>query len=288
MKQFPSKIAIIGLGLIGGSIALGLKQHFGSGITVIGKCSTIKRSKLALRQGIIDEVLDLDAQPHGLRSVDLIILATPFGETIKLLKIIARINPRNCLIMDVGSTKEFVVNAANQIFNSNISFIGTHPMAGSELSGFENADPNLFRNKPWIVCSKNLSVISKIIEILGAKRIYMDAKQHDKLASWASHLNLVSSSIITNTIGKQKDWSLIAQTASTGFRDSTRLASSDIEMKKDIVLTNKINLLVALHKFKHEIDYFIHLLESDNNKKITNYLSKAKNIRDNWVDNYFS
>jgi len=288
VNEFPKKIAIIGVGLIGGSIALGLKQHLGAKITILGSCNNIERTKKAKESGIIDEVIDLHAQPQGLRSVTLIIIATPVGETIKLLELISKIKIKNCLIVDVGSTKEFVINTANQFLGPNISFIGTHPMAGSELSGFENADPNLFRNKPWIVCSNNHPIISELIDILGAKKILMDAKKHDELTSWASHLNLVSSSILINAIGKQKNWPEVAKIASTGFRDTTRLASSNVEMKKDIIFTNKKNIIGSLIKFQKEIEVFVKLLQNNDTFKISNYLSTAKTIRDNWIENNFS
>lgn len=288
MNEFPKKVAILGLGLIGGSIAMGLKKHFRSKINILGSCSKLERTKKAKESGIIDEVIDLHAQPLGLRVVTLIILATPVGETIKLLKLFSKIKFKNCLIIDVGSTKEFVINAANQFIGPNTLFIGTHPMAGSELSGFENADPNLFRNKPWIICAKNHPVVSELIDILGAKKILMDAKKHDEFSTWASHLNLVTSSILINTIGSQKNWPEIAKIASTGFRDTTRLASSNVEMKRDIILTNKENVTKSLSSFQKEIGNFISILNSNNTDQLTNYLSNAKTIRDNWLNDYFS
>lgn len=288
MNEFPEKVAIIGVGLIGGSIAMGLKKHFGSKITILGSCSKIERTKKAKELGIIDEVIDLHAQPLGLRLVTLIILATPIDETIKILKLLSKIKFKNCLIIDVGSTKEYVINAASQIMGPNISFIGTHPMAGNDMSGFENADPNLFRNKSWIVCVKTHPMVSELIEILGAKKILMDAKKHDELTTWASHLNLVSSSILINTISSQKNWPEIAKIASTGFRDTTRLASSNVDMKKDIILTNRENVIKSLNNFQKEIGNFISILNSNNTDRLTNYLTHAKTIRDNWIENYFS
>lgn len=294
-NNFPSKIAVIGVGLIGGSIALGLKQHFGSQITILGACSTTKRSKSAQRQGVIDETIDLYAQSQGLRSADLIILATPVSKTIKLLKTISKINVGSSLIIDVGSTKESVLNSAKKLLDANVSFMGTHPMAGSEMSGFENANPSLFRNKSWIVCNDRLptdkskfTILKELIDILGAKIMIMPSKKHDQLVSWASHLNLVSSSIIIKAIGKHKDWSEIAKIASTGFRDTTRLASSDVGMKKDILISNKKNIIETLYILKNEIDLFIKLANKKDSIGITNYLSEAKFIRDEWIANYFS
>ncbi len=294
MKHFPPKIAILGVGLIGGSIALGFKKHFGAKITILGSCSKIERAQKAKKLRIIDEVIDPHSQPLGLRSANLIILATPVLEIIKLLKTLSKINLADSLIIDVGSTKEYIINAAHQFLDPNVSFIGTHPMAGSEFTGFENADPNLFRNKPWIVCegktinNQQLTIAKRLIDILGANMIFTNAKKHDEIASWASHLNLVSASLLISTIAKQNNWKDVAQIASTGFRDTTRLASSDTEMKKDIILTNKENIVEALLCLADEIKLFVNLIQNGNAEALTNYLANAKSIRDNWLTNYFN
>lgn len=294
MNNVLKKVAILGVGLIGGSIALGLKRHFGSKITILGSCNSIERAKEAKRLGIIDEIIDLHAQPLGLRSVNLIVLAAPVGEIIKLLNMLSRINLGKCLIIDVGSTKEYIINAANQLLDTNISFIGTHPMAGSEMSGFENASVNLFRNKPWLVCpSQNtvkgsIPVVTEIISALGAKPIMMDAVSHDVNSSWASHLSLITSSILVNLCAKQKNWDEIAQIASTGFRDSTRLASDNPNMKTDIVQTNRQNLIKCLKALNTEISSFLELLNKNNRQDILEYFQHAKVKRDEWIQNYFS
>jgi len=294
MNKFPSKIAIIGVGLIGGSIALGLKQHLGAKIKIFGSCSNLTRSTKAKNEGLTDEIFDINnVDPN----IQLFIITTLILEIPKILKKLAAKIPTNgwstsgqknqTLIMDVASTKEFITKSAVKILPKHITFIGTHPMAGNDMSGFENADPNLFRHKPWVVCGDATKVV-EIISLLGAKIILMDSKKHDELVTWASHLNLVSASLLTNTITKQNNWHDVAQIASTGLRDTTRLASSDVGMKKDIILTNKENIMKALTILKSEIDLFIKFLKKDDVVEITNYLSKAKNSRDNWLTQYFS
>lgn len=285
MKIFPNRIAIIGLGLIGGSIALGLKQHFGAKIKIFGSCNTPARSKKAQDEGIIDEIFDTEKpQPE----INFFIIATPILAIPQIFKVLSRKIKKQALIMDVASTKEFITRTATKLLPKHISFIGTHPMAGSDTAGFENADPNLFRNKPWIVCDNQSTVVIRLINLLGAKLMFMDSKKHDELVSWASHLNLVSTSLLINTIAKQNNWKEIAQIASTGFRDTTRLASSDVEVKKDIILTNTENIIDALTNLRAEIDLFIDLIRGNNISKIINYFSTAKTARDNWLANYFS
>lgn len=297
MKKFPSKIAILGVGLIGGSIAMGLKKHFGADVTILGSCKSVKRAQIAKQLGLIDEVINLRSRPLGLllMKVNIVILATPVRETVKLIKLLSREKFRNCLIIDTGSTKKLVLDTAKQFLKSQISFIGTHPMAGSEMSGFENALVNLFRNKPWIVCSdqlptdnKQLAIVAQIIEILGAKIVLMDAKKHDELISWASHLALITASILVNAVAGHKNWQQIAEIASTGFRDTTRLASDNPQMKTDIVVTNKSQLLESIGKFKNELDIFSNLVRQSGEESIFKYFQDSKNIRDKWVTNYFN
>lgn len=289
--KFPDKITIVGVGLIGGSIALGLKMHLASKITIVGLCSDTKRAKLAQEKGLIDQAI------FGLKNIPkttaLVILATPISSILEILPQLSKIVARNCLIVDVGSTKEMIVGLAESKLPV-LPFIGTHPMAGSDSSGFENADPFLFQNKPWIICpTKNikkgqLKIVEKIVEILGAKKIILSASQHDQMVSFASHLSLVISSILISTVAKQTQWKRIAQIASTGFRDTTRLGSHHPQMKTDIVLSNKENLIKALAKTKIEIDRFVEVLHSGNTDNLFNYFNQTKITRDNWLSTYFN
>ncbi len=291
MKQFPDKIAILGVGLIGGSIALGLKRHFGAKITILGMCSSLKRAQTAQKEGIIDKAIaGCEDIPQNTK---LIIISTPIKTILEKLHLLAKLHLRNCLIIDTGSTKEVISQSAKRESLSS-SFIGTHPMAGSEMSGFENSSVNLFRNKPWIICpfgtvnKNNLEIVNKLIFILGAKPFLLDAKTHDFVVTWGSHIFLLMTSILVNTIKKQKNWQTIAKAASTGFRDTTRLASDNPKMKTDIVLTNKEHLIGALVNTRSEIDHFIKLLQGSNADNIFTYFREAKLIRDNWLSNYFN
>lgn len=292
MNQLPKKIAIIGIGLVGGSIALGLKCHFGSKITILGSCNDLRRAKLAKKEGIIDEVLRKD-QPIP-QNTKLIIIATPVVTIPNVLRFLARCTPADTLIIDVGSTKQAICQQAEKILPRPRSFLGTHPMAGGEEAGFENASANLFRNKPWIICptkttrTNDIKLVSRLVEILGGLPIILTSTMHDQVVTWASHLSLVFSSILVETIAKQSNWKLIAKVASSGFRDTTRLASFNPNLKADIVATNKENILAALETTKQEIDLFAKLLKEDKNERIFAYFNRSKRIRDNWLEKYFS
>lgn len=286
-EKLPNKIVIIGVGLIGGSIALGLKKRYGNKITIVGFCKDPERSKLAESLRIVDKIIkDID---DILIDTQLIILATPVQTTIHILTKLAKTIKHPVLIIDVGSTKKIVCHHAQKVLPSHLTFIGTHPMAGKETSGFEAAESNLFRDKPWIICppkkaDKNrIKIVKNLIKILGSKPVIMDPVKHDQLIAWASHLPLVLTSILVSSITRQPEWRNIAKIASTGFRDTTRLASENPIMKKDLVLTNKENLLTALKHIRQEIDIFSDFLTQGDDKAVFTYFNRAKLERDNWL-----
>lgn len=276
-------VAIVGVGLIGGSLALGIKQRMTGQISILGSCSDTKRAILAQEKGIIDEVIRNTKQ---LQKADLIILATPISETLRLLNDLSGIKlKKNILIIDVASVKRVIEERIN-IINPHFHFIGTHPMAGGERRGFENADPDLFMNKPWIITpmdrhsTHDMSQINKIITNLGAIPVILTAKLHDEQIAWASHLSLTLSSLIVRTLEENSDWNSVKKLISTGFRDITRLASHDPAFKTDVIFNNKENLLMSLKKFKEEISYFEQLVNLSGKKDLNAYFTHAKKIRD--------
>jgi len=161
-------------------------------------------------------------------------------------------------------------------------------MAGSELSGFENASADLFINKPWIICptdknsSSQIDIIKELIQSLGAIPFILNPQTHDRLVSWTSHLSLLMTSILIKTASQQKEWPKISQIASSGFRDTTRLASDNPLMKRDIVLTNQKNVLLVLKAVKKEIDDFISLVKQNKSIELLKYFQQAKDIRDEY------
>ncbi len=225
---------------------------------------------------------------------DLIIIAAPISEILDILTRLDGQLEKNTLVIDVGSTKEIICNHAGNLKNKNLVFVGTHPMAGREVSGFANSDPNLFVNKSWVVCpdpkinKKHIDAVFGIIKILGGRPILMDPSQHDKLVARASSLSLVTGSLLVNTVRTQKDWEIIARLTSTGFRDTTRLASFDAKIKTEIVSTNKNNLLNVLTEFEKEIQFIKTLIKKENWKLIEKYFEESKQTRDKWLANYFS
>ncbi|OGG13340.1 hypothetical protein A2773_00915 [Candidatus Gottesmanbacteria bacterium RIFCSPHIGHO2_01_FULL_39_10] len=281
------KVAIVGIGLIGGSIAMAMRKHLGSKVTILGLSSTSKKAQIAHKHNIIDRALtSLKDIPQD---IDLVVLSTPIVTNIKLLKSLKKLTTSKQIIIDVGSTKEMICREAVKLDLRN--FIGTHPMAGNETSGLGNADPDLFQNKPWIICPDSQTDKSKItflknfITSLGAKPFILNSKAHDRIAALSSHIFLIMSSILVNATSKN-NWDKISQIASTGFKDTTRLASHSPNMKKEIILTNKMNIQKALKSLSAEIELFSSLLKDDEENKIMNYFQQAKSVRDDWLNKY--
>lgn len=287
MTIIPKKIAIIGVGLIGGSIALGLKKRLGPKITILGTCFNPKRSLLAQKNKIIDQVWNSDDKIDT--DCNLIIISTPILSVIPILKKILTNLPAGSLIIDVSSTKEDICNRVVEVLPKNIFFLGTHPIAGSQLTGFENASNHLFINKPWVICPtgqtspKSLNIVKKLIKILGAKSITISPNTHDQLVSWSSHLSLITSCILFSTVSKQKRWRVIANIAFAGLIDTTRLASHNPDLNMGIIKTNRKNIIHSLCAYKKEIDEFMKILKKNDDEKILNYFIRAKTLRDKWL-----
>ena len=173
------------------------------------------------------------------------------------------------------------------------NFVGTHPMSGNEISGLETASSDLFENKPWVICpssttdKRKIKLVKDFVASLGANPFIMDPKRHDQIAALASHIFLITSSILVNAVTKN-NWDKIAQVASTGFKDTTRLASHSSNMKKEIILTNKSNIKNALMDLSNEIDRFSSLLNNDKETELKEYFQKAKSLRDDWINKYFT
>lgn len=281
------RIAIIGVGLIGGSIALAMKNRLKDNVIISGLCQSKQRTRDALQKGIIDDIFSFDKK----EKYDFIILATPIGETLLLLGQLAPSNIQDAIVIDCGGTKVAICQKAQEKHSD--SFIGTHPMAGSEVSGFEGASPFLFVNKPWIICPlkktnpKNIKKVQELIKITGAIPTLLTPEVHDKDVTWASHIHLILASILLETVKTNSDWKMIEKIASTGFRDTTRLASHSPNIKVDIAVTNSENIQKSLVLFQKSLTDFLTMLKKQNQTEMLTYFNNSKEIRDEWIKNHF-
>lgn len=284
-KKSIKNITVIGLGLIGGSIALALKSKQ-KNIHVTGIDKDQRAGQMALKIKAIDKFTP--NLKEGVKNAEIIFLAIPVREIIKILPKVNLFVKSGCLITDVGSTKQEIEKKVRKMPNKNFYFIGGHPMAGKEKSGISAAEANLFQDCIWCLITsstKQGGTLERIIDSFGAKIITMDPFEHDNLVAGISHLPLVMAITLINTLFGNKNWKMMQKLAAGGLRDTTRIASGDPQMSLDIILTNKTNLVNFINKFIKELANFSRDIENLNEKNLLKKVKGAKKARDQWLQN---
>ncbi|MBN1352681.1 prephenate dehydrogenase [candidate division KSB1 bacterium] len=253
------KICILGVGLIGGSLALAFKRK-GIGREIIGfdRDDVIRG---ALDKKIIDTGFALTDLRRGLTGAGLIILAAPIENNLEIIPEIAGVAPETSLISDVGSTKSKMMDLASHFFTSGAEFVGGHPMAGSEKRGYAAADPFLFENCYYILTPLDdvetpaRQKFTECLEQIGAKVLYLDAKMHDQIAAAVSHLpQMIAVSLVNLIAQKSQQNPHYLKMAAGGFRDLTRIASSPFSIWKDICASNGENILQLIDDYLDELN----------------------------------
>jgi len=251
VKPFK-RVAIIGTGLIGGSIGLALRKS---------KLERIGFDRPAvLREALKRKAIDQKAKTLAVavRSADLILLALPVGDILAVLPHLVRTAPANAVITDAGSTKREICGLAHQLGLKN--FVGGHPLAGKEESGVENADGKLFADRNWFLCpnknSKSLSRMKSFVHLLGAKPVVVEPGEHDRILAATSHLPQLISTILAASVAELlgKETNKIKTFAGSGLKDTTRLAGSPYSVWKDVFATNRSELENALQNFKMRLN----------------------------------
>ncbi len=273
------KVAIIGVGLIGGSIALALKEKKIASI-IIGVDANELHKQKAMELGLVDKVTELDV---AINEADLIILSVPVDIADKLLpKILDKVNKQ--VVMDVGSTKYAICKSAKQ-YSNHKRFVATHPMWGTEFSGPTAAVTGAFNNKAVIICDKEnsdadaLLMVENLYKNLGMHIIYMDAEAHDLHAAYISHISHITSFALANTVlEKEKEDDAIFELASAGFESTVRLAKSNAEMWVPIFMQNKENVLDVLNEHISQLRKFKSCLEKENFEYMAELIQKANTI----------
>ena len=268
------KVAIVGVGLIGGSIALAIKKNRLAD-EVVGVC----RSKTTLRMARRLKVVDSCSRDLGIiKGSDLVILATPVGTIIDSAKEISRIISRDCIVTDVGSTKDEIVSRLEKVFPY---FVGSHPMAGSEKRGVANASPDIFKGCLCILTpTRNtrllgLSRVRGLWVSLGLRVIVVDPSLHDKILSFVSHLpHLLAFCLIDIIPGE------FLKFGSSGLKDTTRIASSEAEVWKDIFISNRQATLNAIGIFQKRLSAVKGALQKKDLRSLESVLLRAKKKRD--------
>ncbi len=276
-------ITIIGLGVIGGSLGLAIKQTDPT-ITVTG-FDSVEHIDSALHRDAID--FGSISLPSLLHDADIIFLCTPVHAIIELLPTIATYCKRSAIITDVGSTKSEIANAAKKIFRLNGIFIGGHPMAGSEGKGIEFADALLFQNATYVLCADNsqkrkITKLTTLLHSIGARVLFLSAKDHDTIAATISHLpQLIAVAMMNMVEQKNKKHPEFLQLAAGGFRDITRIASSPYAMWNDILASNSVEIRNAVKEFSSLLSQFGKDLQSSSRRNsFEQRFRNAKTVRD--------
>ena len=273
-------VGIIGVGLIGGSLALALKDK-NIAQTIIGVDINPIHQQKALELKLVDEIYPLD---RAIGISDLIIIAMPVGGVISMLpSILDMVNHQ--VVIDVGSTKAGIVEAVK--FHPNrLRFVATHPMWGTENSGPSAAVKNAFVNKATVICNKDESdqqavdVVEDMYRKLGMHIMYMNAKDHDLHVAYISHISHITSFALANTVlEKEKEEDTIFELASAGFESTVRLAKSNPSTWTSIFMDNKENVLDVLNEHIHQLIKFKNSIEQDDNKKLEALMINANKIK---------
>jgi len=253
MQLEKATVAIIGLGLMGGSLAMALRS---SCPRIVGVARRKEVGQLALRQGIVDVAsCNLSAAAHA----DLVVLATPVRHILVTIQQVAALMRPGAVLMDLGSTKTEVVEAMNAL-PEGIGAVGGHPMCGKETGGLESASPDLFRDKTFVLtpttCTTDDAMLlaHELVTAAGANPVVLDAERHDRAVAVVSHLPyLLAASLMQVESEANADDDASGMLAASGFRDTSRLAASSLDMMLDILLTNREPVEAALDSFERQI-----------------------------------
>lgn len=278
-------IYIAGLGLIGGSIALGIKRDHPD-YEILGYNRSEASRKVALERGIVDRATADFAEFAPL--ADVIILAVPIKQTITFMEALSHMPlKKDVIVTDAGSTKADIVAAADQYFSGlPIQFVGSHPMAGSHKSGAIAADVNLFENAYYIFTpaqttgQETIAELEDLLTGLHARYIQIDPAEHDRVTSQVSHFpHILAAALMEQAADYAQEHELTNRFAAGGFRDMTRIAESEPGMWASILVTNKSAVLERIEDFKNRLDTVAQRISADDDDAIWQFFNQGRQKR---------
>ena len=281
------KLAIIGVGLIGGSFALALKK---AGVVkhVVGVGRTRKNLNAALKLGVIDEI-SLDAT-LAVQDADLVLLGTPVGQMANVMKSIAPHLGNNTIITDGGSTKQDVIACARKHLGRHFTrFVPAHPMAGTENSGAAAAFAELYRGRKVILVpqretsTRAVALVRAAWTACGANVVRLKAREHDEILAVVSHLPHVAAFALMGTLAKREDARRVLGFSAGGLRDTVRISGSSPEMWRDIFMANRTALLAAVDDYASEIKAMRAALKAGDGDTLQAMFEQARHARERWL-----
>jgi len=288
MEPKFQKAVIVGCGLIGGSLALALREH-----DCVERLTAVDPDGAARDHAVKAEVVDeaYEELADAVEGADLIVFATPVRQTCAMLRELATLPLRDgCIITDVGSTKEEICTEARRVLPSSLHFIGGHPMAGSEKSGVQAASVRLFENAIYVLTpfvdtdEVALYKLSEVLKRIKAQVLVLSPETHDRVVAAISHVpHVIAAQLVDQvaTLSTQDDeGKLYTKLAAGGFRDVTRIASGNPAMWRDIVLSNKMVIRELLDDWKASIDQFMTMLSEESGHEVEHFFQRAAQFRD--------
>ncbi len=281
-------LAIVGLGLMGGSLALAMRAHSDR---ISGIDQDESACAYALERGMVD--CATDDLYEGVNRADVVILAAPVRVIVEMLNMrIGSYLRSNTLVIDIGSTKQDIVDAMASL-PIGVNAVGGHPMTGKENGGIEESDETLYRGRPFVLCPSRRTTPAALlhalafVETLGALPIEMEAQRHDQIVAGISHLPYLLSATLVATVANQaRDDAAYWELAAGGFRDTSRLAASDVTMMGDILSTNTQAVATLLAQFRMQLAMLETLLIAGDDHRLGESLQPIRQARKEWAQTY--
>lgn len=274
------KVTVIGLGLIGGSLAKDLRRtKFATELT--GVDASEAHANEALKLGLVDRIAPIDA---GIRNADLVIIAIPVDKELEILPLVLDGVDRNTTVTDMGSTKKVITNAVKN-HPKRKQFVPAHPMSGTENSGPSAAVDELFKEKIAIICDheesgpQHLALIEKMFQALGMDIAYMSSDEQDHSTAFVSHLPHAAAFALANAVQAKADRNIIFDLASGGFRSTVRLAKSSCTMWKPIFEQNNHYVVNSLDVYIQHLQQFRDCMKNNEFEKLEELILSANKIR---------
>ncbi len=280
------QLGIIGCGLMGGSFALALKRA-GLVKRVIGYSKSPTTTARAFQMGVID--VEAASALEAVAGSDLVLIAVPVAATEATFKTIQHLVTPEMLVMDVGSTKRDVIDAARRALREQVgSFVPAHPIAGKEVSGVEHADADLYQGRQLILTPiertlpRQLQLAADVWTALGSRVITMSPESHDAAFAAVSHLPHLISFAFMNAIAGQPQGKDFLSLAGPGFRDFSRIAASDAKVWRDIMMSNREELLAQTKIFQRNLQALELMIASGNSEALEGLIDQASLARSHW------
>jgi len=284
-----NQLGVIGCGLMGGSFALALKRA-GLVRRVVGYSKSPSTTENARRLGIIDTVAE--SALLAVSGSDIVLIAVPVSATEATFKAIRHLIEPGVLIMDVGSTKRDVVDAARRVLKDRIgSFVPVHPIAGKEVSGIAHADASLYAGRQVILTplpKTQPELVQKATDTwaaIGAQVLRMTPENHDAAFAAVSHLPHVLAFAFFNAVARQPAGRDYLSLGGPGFRDFTRIAASNPAVWRDILMANREEVLKQTQRFRHALDAMEHVISTENTEALEELIRSASDARSGWQMN---